>query len=189
MKNFLLIILSIITLNGCGGVSTEKIEHCIPECSIFSTNELIFYLIYDKSKYKSYSDLDIPENDAYLCIHYRQHGNMNECTGYTYLGIMYEKLPENYQVLFTGTAIKTKKWGVVTINTGPSPSIYFHAKDNSNRNVWVSGDSLLYFFKNMKDINSSNLETYNVLKIKQKLLSVESDIFYGYNQVLECTVK
>ena len=171
MEKFILLlfIISPLLLISCGGVHETHINNCVNKVSIYSTKDLHFFAIKDNSKYKSYASLDIPDDEFYFCFTDQNKNSLNCCTEHSYLGFKAKLMPVNTRITFDGYVIKTVKWGVITINTGPSPTTWLRGRFDSGETIWISAHQLMRFFEREQNISLKNLKAYIQLRMEERV--------------------
>ena len=155
---FLTAILTLLLFTGCGGLHEEEIQGLYPSTSITSTNNLVFYKIYRDS---SDSFFKIKKNEYYFCMNNRKDNIADQCLE-AYTG---ERLPAGTTIILTGNLVKTKKWGIYTIDSGPAPMNYFEGK-LGNSTIWIAGFELKQIICNARPdmLDNTNEEAYKVFK-------------------------
>lgn len=164
-----LICISFTVLSGCGGSHLTEIKSCIPETSIVSTRDIIFYFIEVANRYEYYSSLkNSDQEDNYLCFHDDTGGSIDQCD-YNYQGkVKVYKLEQGSKITFDGYAVKSVKWGFNTIDTGPSPTTWFRGKIQ-NKTIWVTASDLQWMYESKSNFKDINKTTYEKLKLEQRI--------------------
>ncbi len=168
---FPIVLALLLLLTSCGGVEETRIADCVDQASIYSTEDLQFYAVSDNSRNKSYASLDIPDDEFYLCFNDKKSNITDQCADYDYLGFNAKKLTAGTKISFDGYVVKTVKWGITTIDSGPSPTTWLRAKLDSGEIIWVSGHELMWFFERNRDITPTNKKAYEQLRIEERLPS------------------
>ena len=163
--------LLLLLLISCGGVEETRFADCVNQANIYSTEDLQFYAVKDNSRNKSYASLDIPDDEFYLCFNDKKSNIMDQCADYDYLGFNAKKLTAGTRISFDGYVVKTVKWGIVTIDSGPSPTTWLRAKLDSGDIIWVSGHELMLFFERKQEITPINKKAYMQLRIEKRIPS------------------
>lgn len=170
------VILTLLILNGCGGVQVERVDSCIPQVSIIVTDDIDFYLVKvgNKPGYSSLKNQDVEDN--YLCISEKTKYKNNTCKD-LYGDIPQIKLTPNAIIEFDGTAVKQRSWGIYTIDAGEAPLTYFKGKINSDI-IYVNTFDLMSLYETKELFKEKNKETFNRLKFNKRMppsLLIEKD--------------
>ncbi len=165
-------------LIGCGGVKKEEHESCIPEVTIQSTNDIIFYFI-EASDYKYYASLKNPSiTNNYLCFHDKIGHSLDQCNDYAEQGyVKTYVLPAGTKIVLDGFVAKTVKWGFEAIDTGPSPTTWFRGKVNG-KTIWVTSHQIEWMFESESNFKVINQKTYELLNLGKRMpppIESESD--------------
>jgi len=148
----------LLLLTGCGGLHEENIPNYYPPTSITSTNDIVFYKIYRDS---SDSFFKIKKGEYYFCMNNRKDNTSDQCLQ-AYKG---KKLPSGTTIILTGDIVKTEKWGIYTIDSGPAPTTYFKGKLEDSI-IWIPGFSLQQIIYNIRPgmIDNTNEKAYEIFK-------------------------
>lgn len=160
--------LAVVILGGCWGTHRETNKSCFQPTFIQSSNDVKFYLIEigNKVQYSNLNNSD--DEDNYLCVYDRKSHAYNECIDKAWYINKTTELETGSKVELSGVAIYTIKWGLSTMDSGPSPTTWF--KGNiQGKPIWVYTTQLLSMFESNSDFKDSNLDAFNKLKFSKRI--------------------
>jgi len=163
-KLFLLTLLAVAALiyvKGCSGVKEEEIKGYVSESYIYSNNKILFYKIYGG---RGYSYFKIKKEESYLCVHLVGGAIADQCLDF---GTKGEILPEGTRIHIMGDIIKTEKWGISTIDSGPSPMTQYRGIFDNNETIWVGGQELFFILEKEAMLPTKNNDAYHKIKDKE----------------------
>ena len=171
-------LVGVCLLYGCGGAEIEKIESCVPETYIFSTDDIWFYLVKAGSHYNRYPYLG-SKGENFLCFYDQRSFDSDQC-GYNVYGKLevYRLVPGTH-IFFDGLAIKTAKWNIAAIETKLEPITWFRGKI-LDETIWVNSHQLMWLFESESSFKENNMDAYEKLSMERRmpppLLSVTNEL-------------
>ena len=92
----------------------------------------------------------------------------NECIFEVRDGNKTTELETGSKVELSGVAIYTIKWGLSTIDSGPSPTTWFKGTIHG-KSIWISTTQLLRMFESSSNFKDPNLDAFNKLKFSKRM--------------------
>jgi len=92
----------------------------------------------------------------------------NECIDKVWYVNKTTELIAGSKIELNGVAIYTVKWGLTTIDSGPSPSTWFKGKVQG-KTIWIPTTQLLELFESKSDFKDSNLDAFEKLKFTKRI--------------------